>query len=205
MAQFCRRRLTAARRDSLRAFPRLGLRRASRRAAGALAVCMAFVACSPTYDWRTVSDSTNGYAVDLPAKPTLDERTVEIDGRPLPMAMRIAEAGVAVFAVGTVTLPTADAAAQQHVLDYLRAGLARNVGASATVQSVTIPVATGGSVPGLSLDVSGMARTDAGAEHRTIRARILARGAHIYEVTVVARGDLPPEQLDQFFGSFKLF
>ena len=205
MSQFCGRRLTVARHGSLRAFSRLGLRRACRLAAGALAVCTVLAGCSPTYDWRTVSDSTNGYAVDLPAKPTLDERTVEIDGKPLSMRMRIAEAGDAVFAVGTVTLPTADAAAQQHVLDYLRAGLARNVGASATVQSVTIPVATGGSVPGLSLDVSGMARTDAGAEHRTIRARILARGAHIYEVTVVARGDLPPEQLDQFFGSFKLF
>ena len=166
---------------------------------------MALVACSPTYDWRTVSDSTNGYAVDLPAKPTFDERTVEIDGRPLPMGMRIAEAGDGVFAVGTVTLPMADAAAQQHALDYLRAGLARNLGAAATVQPVAIPVATGGSVPGLSLDASGMAGTGSSAEHRTIRARIVARGAHIYEVTVVARGDLPPEQIDQFFGSFKLF
>jgi hypothetical protein len=152
-----------------------------------------------------VSDSTNGYAVDLPAKPTLDERTVEIGGKPLPMRMRIAEAGGAVFAVGTVVLPAADAGAQQRVLDYLRSGLARNVGASPEVAPIGVPVATGGSVPGFSLDASGMARTGTGMERRTIRARFVARGAHVYQVTIVAQGDVPPEQLDQFFGSFKLF
>jgi hypothetical protein len=35
--------------------------------------------------------------------------------------------------------------------------------------------------------------------------RLVARGRHAYQAAVVAEKELPQEQLDQFFSSFKLY
>ena len=43
-------------------------------------------------------NNDNGYTVDLPAKPGNDQRAVQIDGKPMQMAMQTADAGDAVFA-----------------------------------------------------------------------------------------------------------
>ncbi|HDR9708211.1 TPA: hypothetical protein QDC28_007881, partial [Burkholderia aenigmatica] len=40
--------------------------------------------------------------------------------------------------------------------------------------------------------------------HKTIVARLVTRGRHAYQAVVIADGPLTQEQLDQFFGSFKL-
>lgn len=192
---------------------RFAARSATARAAGAgaalrVAACAALAgallaACSPAYDWRTVTDSADGYAIDLPAKPTVDERPIDIAGTPMRMRMRIADAQEAVFAVGTIALPSDDPQLQRAVLDYLRAGLARNVGAPADARAAQVPLAAGGQVTGLEIDVSGKA----GAEHerKTIHARLVARGRHVYQATIVAGREPPQEQVDQFFQSFKLF
>jgi hypothetical protein len=182
----------------------------TRAAAAALgtAACAACVGwllagCSPAYNWRTVNDNVAGYAIDLPAKPTLDERALDIAGTPMRMRVRAANAQEAVFAVGTIALPSDDPQLQRAVLDFLRAGLARNVGASADARATEIPLAAGGQVPGLEIDVSGNA--GAGREHRTIHALLVARGKHVYQAAIIAGREPPREQVDQFFQSFKLF
>jgi hypothetical protein len=159
--------------------------------------------CSPTYNWRTITDNTDGYTIDLPAKPTLDERPIDIAGSAMPMHMRAAHVRGAVFAVGTIVLPSDDPRLQRTVLDYLRTGLARNVGAVADARSVQVPLTGGGQVPALEIAVSGTA----GAKHerKVIRAWLVARGSHVYQATIAA--DEPPlsEQSDPFFESFKVF
>jgi hypothetical protein len=167
-------------------------------------VCVvALAACSPTYDWRTIMNNDNGYTVDLPAKPSLDERQVDIDGTPMKMDMQTAEAGGAVFAVGTVMLPNDDPNTQHATLDFLRAGLARNLGAAPNARAMPIPLAAGGNVPGLEVTFSGAAGPK--QETRIMHARLVAKGRHVYQAAVVAQKELPPEQLDQFFQSFKLY
>lgn len=172
-------------------------------AAAALALGVALSACSPTFDWRTVMNNDNGYTVDFPAKPGNDQRAVQIDGTPMQMAMQTAEAGNAVFAVGTVMLPDDSDATQRAALDFLRAGLARNVGAAPDAHAVQIPLAAGGKTPGLEMTVSGAA----GAKHesRTVYARLVARGRHVYQAAIIADQPLPQEQVDQFFSSFQLY
>ncbi|MGF6301777.1 hypothetical protein OKW42_005130 [Paraburkholderia sp. WC7.3d] len=171
-------------------------------AAAALALGVALSACSPTFDWRTVMNNDNGYTVDFPAKPGNDRRAVQIDGTPMQMAMQTAEAGNAVFAVGTVMLPDDSDATQRAALDFLRAGLARNVGATPEAHAVQIPLAAGGKTPGLEMTVSGAA----GAKHetRTVYARLVARGRHVYQAAIIADQPLPEDQVDQFFSSFQL-
>ncbi len=159
--------------------------------------------CSPTYDWRTIMNNDNGYTVDLPAKPSNDARQIDIGGTPMQMAMQTAEAGNAVFAVGTVMLPSDDPQTQRTALDFLRDGLARNVSAAPDAHAVQIPLAAGGQVPGLEMTLSGKAGEQ--KETRTIYARFVAHGRHATRRRSSRVEPLPQEQVDQFFQSFQLY
>ncbi|WP_233862063.1 hypothetical protein [Paraburkholderia adhaesiva] len=182
-------------------------RRASgvRAAALALRLCVAagvLAACSPTYDWRTVSNDASGYSVDLPAKPRSDQRDVEIAGTPMHMRMQTAEVNDVLFVVGTVALPDARSETQQQALAFLRDGLARNVGVAPDARDVAVPVATGGAIGGIEMRLTGKAGEK--GETRTIHARLVAKGTRVYEVAIVGRAEPSVEQVDQFFRSFRL-
>lgn len=183
----------------------IGAATATATAATLLLAGLTLVACSPAYDWRTVSDNANGYEIDLPAKPMIDERPIDIAGMTMPMEVRAAHTEGAVFAVGAIVLPADDPQLQQRVLDALRAGLARNVGAAADADArpVQVSLAGGGKVPALELVLSGVA--GAQRERKTIHAWLVARGRHVYQATIVADEAPREEQTDQFFRSFKLF
>jgi hypothetical protein len=172
-------------------------------AVAVLAAGWLLAACSPTYDWRTIMNNDNGYTVDLPAKPSVDEREIDVGGTPMKMSMQIAEAGDAVFAVGTVMLPSDDPNVQRTALDYLRAGLARNLGSAPNAQPAEVPLAAGGEVPGLDMTFSGKAGPK--QEPRTMHARLVAKGRHVYQAAVIASKEPPPEQVEQFFESFKIY
>jgi hypothetical protein len=163
----------------------------------------ALIACSPTYDWRTISNNASGYSVDMPAKPGADVRNIDVNGAPMRMHMQTAEVGGAVFVIGTLDLPDAQPATQQKALTFLRDGLARNVGVPPQSRAVAVPLATGGSAPGFEMELSGKA--GAKAEARTIHARFVAKGAHAYQLAIVGREQPAAEQVDQFFQSFKLY
>ena len=178
------------------------LRSALRTSACVLALGGMLVGCSPTYDWRTVMNNDNGYTVDLPAKPSKDTRQIEIGGTSMQMTMQIAEAGNAVFAVGTVMLPSDDPQTQRTTLDFLRTGLARNVSAAPNARTVQIPLAAGGRVPGLEMTLSGKAGEQ--KETRTVYARLVAHGRRVYQAAIIAGEPVPQEQVDQFFQSFQL-
>ena len=182
----------------------LRTRLARAAAAALLAGSLApLIACSPTYDWRTISNDASGYSVDLPAKPGSDERSIDVDGTPMRMRVQTAEVAGAVFVVGTLDLPDAQPATQQKALAFLRAGLARNVGAAPQAHAVAVPVEAGGSVEGLDMALSGKA--GAKEEQRTIHARLVVKGTHAYQLAIVGREQPAPEQVDQFFQSFKLY
>lgn len=177
-------------------------RRLSSAAFRALVCIVLAAACSPAYNWRTVTDVAEGYAIDLPAKPTVDERKVEIAGKALPMHVRAAHAQSAVFAIAAIDLPSDDPQLRQAVTAALRGALARNVGAAPVEQPVRIPLSAGDAVIGVDVLATGAAGQ--AHERRTIHAWIVARGPHVYQAAIV--GEQPParEQVDQFFDSFKL-
>jgi hypothetical protein len=180
----------------------LSLIQISWRALVAGCVCAACVACTPAYDWRTLHNDA-GYSIDLPAKPTVETHPVEIGGARMAMRMQAAHVSGSVYAVGTVMLPDARDATQRAVLEYLRTGLARNLGAEPAVRPVQVPLAGGGQTAGVELRVDGAA---AGPEHarKILVARLVARGQHVYQAVVIADAMPTDEQLEQFFGSLKL-
>jgi len=165
----------------------------------------ALLACTPAYDWRTIQNNDDAYEVTFPAKPRSDARDIDIAGKPMHMKMQTAEAGDAVFAVGTVDLPDADPATQRAALDFLQRGLARNLNAAPAAHPVDIDVAAGGHLAGAEITVSGTSANGQNSETRQIRARFIAKGTHAYQVAIVSTKMPPPDQIDQFFSSFKLF
>jgi hypothetical protein len=182
------------------------LARLSRPAFNALCAsvaCGALLACSPAYDWRIVQNNDDGYEITLPAKPHAAERKLQIAGHPMTMRMQTAETDDVVFAVGTVELPSADPALQRAALDYLQQGLARNLNSKPDARVAQIDLATGGKVLGSEMVVQGQGGEK--RESRTIHARFVAKGSHVYQVAIVSDKAPPAEQADQFFTSFKLF
>jgi hypothetical protein len=179
--------------------------RSFRTLACVLAAAVALLACTPTYDWRTIMNNDDGYEITLPAKPRSDERDIQIAGQTLQMKMQTAEAGDAVFAVGTVILPNADPATQRAALDFLQQGLAHNLNAAPVVHPVLIDVAAGGKLDGTDINVTGAGGSEKQSDTRSIHARFVAKGNHVYQVAIVSTTPPPDEQSDQFFSSFKLY
>jgi hypothetical protein len=165
----------------------------------------ALLACTPAYDWRTTQNNDDAYEVTFPAKPRSDARDIDVAGKPMHMKMQMAEAGDAVFAVGTVDLPDADPATQRAALDFLQQGLARNLNAAPAAHAVDIEVAAGGRLSGAEITVSGISANGQKSETHQIRARFIAKGTHAYQVAIVSTKAPPTDQIDQFFSSFKLF
>ncbi|KVG61449.1 hypothetical protein [Burkholderia pseudomultivorans] len=173
-----------------------------RRFAALACASVALAACTPSFDWRTLHNDA-GYTIDLPAKPTVEDHPVTVGGASMPMRMQAAHVDGAVFAVGSLTLPDDRDDTRQAALDFLRTGLSRNLEGAPQMAAVSVPLAAGGAVNGIELRVAGAA---AGGDRarKTIVARFVARGRHAYQAVVIADGPLAQEQLDQFFGSFKL-
>jgi len=173
--------------------------------AAGLTLSACLMACTPAFDWRSVTNTDGGFSATYPAKPASDERSVQIAGQSLRMQMQSARVGDVVFAVGVVMLPDDTPALQAAVLDYLQQGLARNIGVAPQVQAARIQLdATGQSIPATQFAASGIV-PDSKHEHRFMSARFAARGARVYEVVIVAPTEPATEQVDQFFDSFKLF
>ncbi|MEJ8797353.1 hypothetical protein WKR88_13770 [Trinickia caryophylli] len=164
---------------------------------------VALTACSPEYDWRTVTDTSQGYTIDMPAKPTQDERQIALAGTAMPMHVRAAHLAHSVFAVGVVDLPSDDPRLQREVLDTLRSALGRHLGAPGEARPARVPLAAGGDASAVDVAVTGVAGS--AHEHKVIHAWLVARGRRVYQAVIIADEAPPAEQTDQFFRSFKLF
>ncbi len=176
----------------------------SRLVAIALLLPALLAGCSSKFEWRTMTNDDGRFSVMYPAKPSLDERTLPIAGRQLKMQMQAARAGGAMFAVGAVQLPNDDPALQRAVLESLESGLARNIGIAASPRKIRIPLTEDGQfVDGEAL--SGSGQVPGHSERRTLSARFAIRGRRVVQAVVISDKPIPPEQVDQFLNSFRLY
>jgi hypothetical protein len=171
---------------------------------GAALVATVLAACSPSFDWRTVTNDDGGFSVMFPAKVTLDERQLNIDGHPMKMQMQAAKANDVVFAVGVVTLPDDSPALQRAVQTFLQDGLARNVGSKPVTQAAKIRLSEPSQqIDATQMDVSGP--VPGGHDRRVIHALFAARGRHVYQAVVIAGKNPTEDQMSQFFDSLRLY
>ncbi|QDL56339.1 hypothetical protein [Rhodoferax aquaticus] len=151
----------------------------------ALLLCVAggqLVACSPTYNWRTVS--LKQLSMNLPCKPDRAERPVQLAGQTMVMSMAGCETGGAIFAVSHVQV---NAVTQtRKVLEAWQieslANLRAQVSAATPISQLPSPPGNG-LVPELNMTVRG--QSPAG-EPLQANLRWFVRGAEVYHVAVYA-------------------
>jgi hypothetical protein len=161
----------------------------------------ALLACSPKYNWRDYASPDAPYRVMFPAKPASFTRNIELDGMRVAMTMTAAEVDGATFAVGAAQAQ--DPARAQAALEAMKLALLRNIGASAQREASASATSDSGGENRTALDVDATGQAN-GAPMRLV-GHFEARGKRFYQVIVVGRPKaVPPEQLEQFFTSFKL-
>jgi hypothetical protein len=77
----------------------------SRWTLGLVALCASLLmACSPTYDWRSVGDESQGWQALFPGKPAMVERTINLkvgdEERPVKLMLRAVRIQEQTFTIG---------------------------------------------------------------------------------------------------------
>ncbi len=189
-----------------------------------LALTLAFAACSPALNWRSVAVPEAALQVMLPCKPENAVRTVELAGAPLALALLGCDADGATFAVSYASL--ADPSRAGVALDHWRAATLARIGvlpqpasaspaqqpASAGNDSNTTPGTAVSFVPAgaLALPQSVRAtvqgrRPDGSAvtAHAVWFARALGNEVRVYHAVMFS--DKPrPAVADSFFAGLEL-
>ena len=173
-----------------------GPRRAVAAAAAAV-LAVAGVACTPTFDWRTVRPEGTAIESLWPCRPAAERRAVRLAGADRPMALHACAAGGVRFALAVVA--AGDPAQVAEVAAELRRATASNLGTTA------VPVARPWAVRGATANAASGRVTLVGraADGRPLVAEL---GLFVTGTTVlqaVAVGDtLPPDVVDTFVASF---
>jgi hypothetical protein len=157
--------------------------------------------CSPDFDWREIRGGGDGpYVGVLPAKPARTSRTLVLNGAQVKMSMTAARADGYTFAIASAQLP--DARAAQDALTAMKTAMVANIGGTLRSER-RIPVA--GGQPAM-LEVEAVGPPPAAREpDRLLVARFVARGNRVYQAVALGPDrDVPREQLEMFFSSFKV-
>lgn len=168
-----------------------------RRVALLLAVG-AFAACSPTLDWRELRPEGSGLVALFPCKPTVETRTVVLEGLAVRLNMHACQAGGSMYAVATGEI--GDPARVAPVLNALLAAQAGNLSASVSArQGFSVSGATP-QAPSFRVTLSGRL-PDGSAVFQ--EAAFFTRGARVFQAMVMGpRRDA--EASTTFFESFEL-
>lgn len=157
----------------------------------ALATCIA--ACSPTYDWRDVSDAS-GLRAQLPCKPDRGERSLPVPGRALRVHMMGCAVGDSTFAVAAIEVGASPSAKEAAKL--WEAASTQTARATVRSRQERVP---GGAGFGEQVDADGHTP---GGETITTRALYFGRGAWVYQAIVI--GSAPDAVVEQFFAGVSL-
>jgi hypothetical protein len=165
-------------------------------------------ACNPTFNWREFR-SPDGFAVMLPGRPQTVSREVKLPDGTVQMSMTSTGIGATLFAVGVAQLPaglSAETAARERTIAYMRDALIRNVGASQVRTSMAaLPVPAGDSRKVLAAQTAEASGQDKGGREVRVAARLFIVDDRLFQVVALgAKDELSPEARDTFFASFRL-
>lgn len=159
--------------------------------------------CSPKFDWRDYRSNEAPYAVQFPAKPASQTRSVNLDGVEVNMSMTAAEVDGVTFAVGSAEM--ADPAKAVLALQAMKTALVRNIAATVTRDKIAVESSGSGQQDGQRTTLEVEARGAQKAEPMLLVGRFIAKGNRIYQVIVVGKEkNLVRETVDTFMSSFKL-
>lgn len=168
------------------------------RPAALLLVLGAFAACSPTLDWREVRPEGSGLLALFPCKPTVETRTVVLEGLAVRLSMQACQAGGSTYAVATGEI--GDPVRAAPVLNALLAAQAGNLSASVSARQGFHVSGSTPQAPSFRVTLSGRL-PDGSAVFQ--EAAFFTRGTRVFQAMM--RGPRrDPEASATFFESFKL-
>ena len=124
---------------------------------------LAFVACSPSLNWREVRNADASYTVLLPAKPASHTRTVTLGELKVEMEMTAAEAEDINFAVASALVD--DEGQRKNALGLMQQAMVKNIGGSVSREKTLMlkdgtaatEIEASGSMAALSTAVASLA------------------------------------------------
>jgi hypothetical protein len=171
----------------------------------ALAGCLLFGGCTPTFDWREVRGAEAPYVILMPAKPNSSTRDIDLGAGPITMTMTVARAEDISFSItsGKLAQPSAADAA----LLAMKASLVRNT--KAAIRNETASTTADGNklltLEGtFNIGPSPSAAKPGSAASALLSARFTSRNGYVYQI--VAYGPekaLSGQVLDTFLTSFR--
>lgn len=155
-------------------------------------------ACSPTFNWREVSlPGGPGHAM-FPCRPSHEQRTVPLAGRPVAMTVLACRTGDTLFALGVADV--GDPLQVAPALEGMKSAVAANLG------GMPVPAGDAPAEGATPNDRSG-AYTVKGRlpDGHAVQARmaVFTQGTRVFQATVFAE-HLPAEPADTFFGGISL-
>ena len=191
---------------------RLALYRAL-RIVGLATLCILIVACSPRFDWRTIKNDAQGYAVMFPSKPQLIERSITYQKTSLKQTLEFAKVDEDVFAVMTTQIPATIATQITLVEQMLQNALLRQANTTQfnLVKDATSQIGSSGQTKQVTQDYY----LDLPENKKVMRVRWLIRPAandsvNLYQISVIRSGQssqleplLNQENITIFFDEFR--
>ena len=173
-----------------------------------LLVGMLFItACSPKLDWREVRDADAGFSIMMPARPTVANRVINLNGAQVNMRMSAAEVDGLTFAVGSAYMP--DAPTAQASLGPMKTALIRNIqGSIIEENTLTMPYGPGGNKGTLAvfhLHAKGATSAALNGQARILQARFFAVGNRVSQVIVTGPEEkMTSDVTNLYFSSLQL-
>lgn len=168
---------------------------------GLLALTLALVACSPTYNWREVRPAGSTLLALMPCKPEQAERAAPLGGSPVVLHMHSCETGGLTFAVAWAELAASDSSAE--ALDRWRgaalAAIRADPGRAGDPALQWTPEVRGAD------QAQGLVAQGTQHDQRTVqmRAAHFSRGQQVYQAAVYGAA-LPDEVVTTFFEGLRL-
>lgn len=164
-----------------------------------LALSLSLGACGNATNWRDYSSQEAPFRVMFPDKPSVHQRTIDLDGMKVAMTMTAVDLDGTMYAVGSAEAP--DAARAQAALAAMKTALVRNIGATVTREASRVASSPSGQRASLDVEATGMQN---GTPIKLV-AHFEARDQRFYQVIVMGKGKaMPAEQVEQFISSFTL-
>ena len=171
----------------------------------AAVVALLLAACSPEYDWREIRSVEHGWSAMLPGKPATLTRRIHLEALDVPMTMQGARIQETAFTVASVDLPDDTAPTRAAALAAMRAGMLRNIAATAPrITSMQVAVLDAGGAPAGRLaaervEASGVVQ----GRPSTLLAGFAADGRRAWQWVVVGPA-VDREQAQTFLEGFRV-
>jgi hypothetical protein len=179
--------------------PTTSRRAAQAPAAAALLVLAALgAACTPALDWRELKTADGRLAFMLPCKPTVQERSVQLAGRAVTLALQACAAQGQTWGVASAEI--GDPAAVGPALAELASSAAANVrGQIGAERAARVPGATPYDAS-RHLQLRG---SQPGGQPVAMQLVVFAHGTRVFQATALG-ATIGTEAADTFFGALRI-